>query len=648
MNAITSFIFSAIPLLSIAGFSVSLNRKFGVSPYIAPLAVISGIATLLYISDFILLMRLISLCLLVIGCLLLTGPLRDACRGLSSRHKGLILVLVLGVLFLYDLNAEAAFTNWDEFSHWGTIVKLISAEHTFHLKARGISYYFQDYPPGMALVSYYFLRLGPYSEPTVFFSYSMVLLACALPLAGAGLRVSYVRGFLASLIAFYLINRLGQGWSSALIDQIVGMIFGGALCALWISRDTSWKNTLALVPILCFLVLSKQAGGSLFLIVAGLVLLDRLYCWKFIVNSNLSVSDAANIAALFAVPYLIGASWKRYVLNEDLKRSFPDASLTKGVSRLVTDCCSSDRELTALGNFLSGLSHGKIDAKIPAGNFLDTLYHALLNSDSPIVALTSGHFGAVCLLVVLITLGACLHHRPSRERALLWGAVLITGGAAYMISLLIYYMYFFSDYEGRTVISMDRYLHTYELALAMFAATVLLSGPIVRGSRFMAERILVAVAGLAYFFHHNPNANSYLITGADRIAPVRQEIRDKVKPFIAATKKNANVYVIWQGTEGFELWMTNYELRPKNTNFQCFSLGPSQYNGDMYSCNLSAPALLQEFLRYDYVFVGKGLDGLEKTYPDIFKPTQDPTGFFSVHKDTNGRISLAPMKFSNN
>jgi hypothetical protein len=641
------------PVVAVAGLAWLCAKRFEVPSCLAPLCAIGSIVTCLYISDFLSPMRITAVVLLVIGNVIfafyLLRFIRD--RGVPDTRRAILLVmLIAGLLGLYYLNLHAAFTQWDEFSHWGTFTKMVESEHTFHLKEEGIRYYFEDYPPGTALFSYFFLQGTGYQESVIYFAHSLILLAGCLPTIGMVLAVSFFRGLLAIVACYLLVVVLGQGWSSALIDQIVGILFGGVISGYWLLRNAPPSRLLALVPVLCFLVLSKQSGASFALLAALLILADRIWVMRLETGWRRKIAVVLPVAALWLVPRLIQASWNQHVVSEGISQSYGAANLGEAFLRLA-GCCHTDRELATMASFFKAMT-GMPEAHPSApGSLLQIVIEQVFRLETlTSIWLGAGpsHFKILVLLCTLLIVSVFLQPRPLRARLALFGAAFVAAGFAYVLSLLVYYLYLFNEYEGRAITSHDRFINTYFLALGLFAIGVLLSVPAVT----LAGRAMTAAAAVIFLFLMRSFATpgSYLMDGVPRITASRVAIREFLKPILSSTSKYSSVYAVWESTtllqNGLEFWMMHYELRPRNTNHFCFSLGPPHYPEDVWSCKMNEQQVRDAFAGFQTVAVGNGLAVLRELYPDVFElaPSGQNAGIFETFSKANGELALRPFQ----
>lgn len=650
-----SLLLLLVPVLALAGHAWFLGRRFALSPYATPAIALGVIVTLLYASDYLLAMRATAFVLVLAGLALfgleLARWLRTGQR-LPLRRGVLLLVLLAGLAVLLDLNAAAAYSNWDEFSHWGTIAKLVAELHTYHLKTFGVRSYFEDYPPGMALAAYYFGRLAGYSEPAVYFSHALVLLAALLPMIGLAAQGSLARALLAVPAGYFLVVVLGQGWSSALIDHIVGVLFGCTLCTYLLVRERPPAYLLVLLPVLAMLVLAKQSGHSFAQLTVGAIAVDRaLLAWRHRSTGSLP-AVAAVVLALWLVPSAVSASWKHHVTSAQLRSTFSSTDLGAAYKKLGA-CCHSERELAVMTAFFRVFTGAEKPVAAQPGNLVTTAGRQLFQAETARMLWRGGihvHSKILLFLAALAVAGVALA-RPRAGAAAVLPALLFAGLGLYTLTLLAYYLYVFSDYEARTVTSMTRYLNSFELGLAMAFGGALLRA---RVSRAWGNALLtVGVAALLlYIWSRTPHSHHYLAQGAPRLDAERTALREFVRPVVERTPRDARVYVLWQAVTpldtGAQFWKLHHELRPRNTNLSCFSVGRPLQAEDIYSCPLPEAELRQQLAAHDYVAVGKGLATLQAQYPATFgRPDgHDRRIFRVVRQGADGKElrSLEPME----
>lgn len=169
---------------------------------------------------------------------------------------GMLFLGVAAVVLLIWLRGMIL-TDYDDFSHWGTVVKVMLGENRLPRFSDAIITY-QSYPTGSAGLLYYFLTIsGIHSEWLQLYVQSLF---------GAGMLTGlfvFCRGWLKSLFAgvcsaiFFLCC---TGPINLLVDTLLPLVALGGLCICVYYRDCLNSNYLWLAPYLVSLVAIKNSG----------------------------------------------------------------------------------------------------------------------------------------------------------------------------------------------------------------------------------------------------------------------------------------------------------------------------------------------------------------------------------------------------
>lgn len=599
LYALAGFLFL---LTCLAGLFYILTRFLKVPTCIAPAVIVGLVTGALFLSDFVGLMKLTSSLIIVIGLagaiLFIVNLFRES-RKIDfggNRQKLLWILIIWSCTCLYLLNIERVFSQWDEFSHWGSIIRAIYMADSFHFNPNPL--YFQDYPPGTALFSYFILHILGYSEGGAFFAYSLILLAYSIPIFGLAAdrgRFFLLIVFVATLI---LIRGLGHGWNTVLIDHILSVAFAGLLAAYLVLRERKaalWPLAFLFIP----LVLAKHAGVSMALAVYALVISDAIIIfagtkfkdrnWRW----NFVLVNTKPFIFLMVPALMLTSMWAWYVNVSDFTRGYGRFGIIELLS-MGLKCCSSERELIVISKF--------------------TQSYFQVNGYSPVL---------LTVLFVGVGIAATLHaNRGLERRRQLVALILLTSiGIFFAIVQLLYYLYAFNDFEALALTSFERFLNTYYLAWALSVmAWVTLSfnkkdmyskkvGFKILSKWIFTGLILVVLVVSARIFTGSMVDKAFL---AKRI-----ELRHWVNSLPVSVDAKSRIYIVWQGSNGFEFWQVFHEMLPRPTNWGCYSLGPKRYENDIWTCNYDERQLRSEWESYDYIAVASGYSNLQSIYPSI-------------------------------
>lgn len=608
MNLFVNQLVGFCLLLScLAGLSYLLIRFLKVPSCIAPPAVVGLVIGVLFLADFVHVMKLSSQILLVLGLAGAICAVINFCRERQrldfrawANHKSLLWALVLGAyVCLYLKNSGRVFYQWDEFSHWGSVIRAIYTANTFHFNPNPL--YFQDYPPGTALFSYFVLSIMGYSEGGAVFSYSIMLLAYCIPLLG----LAAARGRLFLLIVFVvslvLIRKLGHGWNTVLIDHVLSVTFAGLVTAYLLIRENNsarWPLALLFVTI----ALAKHAGVSMGLAACGLMVMDSIVIALGTTRQGqslrarcLSVTTAIWPWVLAILPSLILVMlWGWYVEVSGASRGYGRFGIVELLAQGL-GCCSTEREVTVVTKF--------------SDHFFQLVGY------SPVLL-------TVCFVGIGFFSALRANTAVLRQRQIMALLVMTGTGLFFTLVQLLFYLYAFNEYEALAIASFDRFLNTYYLAWVLSSlGWLVISWPketcrVEKANDGWRHKLLLCVAVMAALLLGLRIFSVNKID--DEFRAQRQEIREWVNSVPIPRGINSSTYIVWQGSNGFEFWQTFYETLPRVTNKVCYSLGPKRYSDDIWTCPYNESQLRVELAGFDYVLIASGYGDLQAIYPNLF------------------------------
>ena len=639
-------------------FAVATSYYFRIPLGAGFMAYACAVIIFLYGADFLGLLQDASIALHVIGVLLFMDWVRRANSAIRrlrfprNIYQDLAIAAVVAFAFTQValLCSTRQFFAWDEFSHWGTIIRSIYEANTFHFSPNPL--YFQDYPPGLALFSYHVLQIMGYSESNAYFSYALLLgcfSASLLHLAARGTLL----GFLASILAVWAsVEMLGPGWASVLVDHVLAFFFAGILAAYYLIRDAGGR--LMILPFfLAAFTLTKQAASSLALLASVIIIID----WTF---SQLGRRDglrwntlgfwlpAAGLSvSLIGTVLLTVASWRAYVVTAGLQQGWGSYSPYSHLTELA-NCCQSPREVAVIAKFASAFFNTptSMEAPGPIWQFGWEAVRRIVWTD-----LFSGELSGAPGKAMAVLFLASLFLVPlsssslDRWRNASFAFLMTLGGLGYALSLLITYLYAFSEYEGRTLASFDRFFSVYLLSWLMtLLAVAFRTFNHFRPSGRLAGHAVTAFLICGIFWSQISEAKpiltraqyemSYQDSQLTHTLAMREPIQRWVAGFRADLPSTARVFISWPKTSGLEFWLTKHELLPLVTNLTCFAFTPKRQPELIQECTMSSERLQEMLKEYDFVAVGDHLDEIQRDYPGIFAalPVGMHRGLFRVER----------------
>lgn len=594
---------TAAVVVAIAGYAAWLVWELDWPAETVFLPLFAAIISLLYVGAFV------GILFWATGAVVLAGvalAVRVAWRSLDGSlarprlNVGVISFLAAVVLVGWRLR-HAAFLGWDEFSHWGLASREIILNHA--LPGRVSPVLLRDYPPAASLF-HYFVAVGDLSEPTLYRAHALLALSALAALCGRGRRwlapVTVVFGYFG-LYAFC------RGFQTLDVDHLVALFFGCGLGAYFVWDDDS--RILRLIPVVFVLPLLKAVGLLLAILLVGIVGCDRWFAHDR--RSGTRVS----LALLVLAPILASASWSAHVRHLAAPTSFPIRPSASAVIDALSPEPLSPRARATRAAFSDALR------TLPVGP--DRLEEPARAGPSalPSWTLTTREWLAAFVIAAGV-LAAALGAGQRRRFAVCLGGLAVCV-VAHLGGLLFLYLFSFSEYEGVRLASFGRYVGLLMFGLALVTFAWMAKALDTPGSRVPLVYACLAATTVGMLVTAPAEAFRFGRDGALPLQPIRRQAQELLAPLLPYIALDGHVYVVVTGTGGYEALLARYELSPRLINADCWSLGPPRFQGDVWSCALTAAEWAQRLQDYDYVVLGITDDRFWQDYGELFNGRRD-------------------------
>lgn len=516
------------------------------------------------------------------------------------------------------------FDQWDEFSHWGDVVKATVDLNGFSTNSASMSA-FQTYPPGMVIFQYLFQRIGiltggPFREWGAYFSYNLFLLCFFAPLFSK-LSLKKPLRSLASLVcilalptAFYT-----KTWFSLYIDVAVSCVFAYGLYSIVKSdeKDTDQTNWLQILSVCsaCFMLpMLKDAG--IFFAIALLLMFLCTQKWKAGWKGILAVAISAILPIL---------AWKINVRISGATEVFPMQFDLRELGRVILGRGAEYR-----------------------GTVLEEYVPTTLISKTFVIGNTGLAINYLMLMVIVSVAAYFMLQKQANQTVSIGlrriGIAIPVLFVVYTGGLLITYMFQFSEYEALRYSAFERYISMPLCGICCFLLYILLDN--LQSKR----RIWIAILTCAVLLVA-PLENAYHFLNRDYVSESvksRSEYTQLADKIHRDVPESATVYIISQQDNGADFWVMHYLCRPARVNigqlsektgfsgFQAggYSIGGPYTNNDIWSANISPETLMDEWVsRYDYVAVLHTNDYLNETFAPLFDGKLMDNGLYQIDKE---------------
>lgn len=583
------------------------------------------ISLILFFSGLLKLLTagVITILVMAIGCLswsvfelIKKGKVKAFFTNLFS--EGFIAFLILSIVAVRSVSGKL-FDSWDEFSHWGDIVKAMSFLDDFGTNSLSFSL-FKNYPPGMSLLQYFLEKLfmffpkGHFEEWLTYFVYQVYCFSFLIPLfclktqKGAGSRI--VSGLLSAAVVFFApLTFAGDIWRYLYIDPFLGVVFGAGAAGVCLEKNKKDFEYHMFIWASCFSLALGKDSGLLF----G-VFLFLFYIVDYLISdckeSKIDIRSLLLPLCVAIFSFLPKALWNAHITGAGVKpetvgkidlHDCVNVILHRTTNYRSTVCASfkyhffSERRM--LGDTVISLSYFVIAVLI----FALTAAVLFVLKKRKIIAAGSGQ-------VTFLGLG------------ITW--------IIYIAGIVVSYMYCFSEYEALALASFERYMSVIYLALWIFFLATLFKG-ISESESIVLRYVAGTIFLVAVIFCSDKNRACNYLSRKNVAESI--ELRSGYDNLVSMIQTNCTsddkLFLISEEDNGFDLIVLNETLRPLRFFNHDYSIGEPQYQGDEWTIPVSADELKREIADgYSFVAVKKINDYFRNEYSSLFATGENICG----------------------
>lgn len=391
----------------------------------------------------------------VAGFILLVVRKKD--HDFTSRcfSVGFFVFLAICLLFLI-LDSGRWLTTWDEYSHWGKMVKEMLRLDRFYSEPQSNLLAHKDYPPFAPVFELLWCRLSlKYTEGTATMALDTLGFSMILPLVLERLECRKQRGkaqkFLSPLVIavvlLMVILNFDHVQSMTLnLDLFLPLFYVSLI--MMISDKELRRSGFGFTMLLLGqfgLIITKQMGIAFVLLV-----------WFFYTMSE--VMDTENFRkekprrmvglgirslVILIIPVISNAVWNRYISKLGLGGQFSLAKVN--IKTLL-------RVLAGGGDWVQHITFVR---------YIRALFTTNISTGLFPMTYVSSVILAFCILIVMAYVFRTVVHKGEMMR---YGALFALGSAGYALAMLAMYMFCYTEAEMSVLASYERYMSTYILS----------------------------------------------------------------------------------------------------------------------------------------------------------------------------------------
>jgi hypothetical protein len=451
---------------------------------------------------------------------------------------GLIIFLTIYFcLVFYDYNRF--FTQWDEFSHWGVMIKEMLRLDDFYSISNSTLLVHKDYPPILQLYELFCSKLaGNYKESIIIFVFHLLEISLFIPFLEKKQvkKANFFNSICLLGIVFLMLLFMDQHGIINCIynDYFMAILIAYLICFILFKYDIKdIVDNIMLCIGLAFLLLTKQMGLPFYLMIIFLLVIKNKKLFK---KNNIVLLIKVSFITII-IPLLFLGIWNNYINNLKVDKQFDTANIK--INKLPK---------IILGN--DGKQY-QIDA---SHNYLKSIFTKTITTSY----IPLSYFQTIMVGLVILYIIYMLHKKEFvKEKFNLLILILILGAIGYTFVMLNMYTFLFDSYEAPRLASFNRYMATYSIII--FSCAIMIYIEYLKKNNlnlFILLTILLIIQKPSNFTKLYPAVGSHYESIYEIDANYLNE----------KTDSNSKIFIIAQNTDGTYQYYIKYYSNPRFVN----------------------------------------------------------------------------------
>lgn len=511
---------------------------------------------------------------------------------------GLLLFFILNIVLIY-FERGRMFSDWDEFSHWGSAIKSMFTINDFSTNQNS-TLMFKSYPPAMTIFQYIFQFIkGQFIEYYAYYSYSLFVFSLLLPFT-SNLRWKNISKIFICLILIIVtpIFIYTNFYNSIYIDAALGLTFGFIVSKILCTKENYKIYDIILICSSFFvLILEKDTGLFLALIALVIFTIDILKYKNNLKKLNKTqIIKKLGICVLPLICIIIAKFTWSYLINiNNAEKMFSNSYNFIGIIKLIIGKDTTYRSIV-VENFINGC----FDKKILEG----------------IVSVNTIELGIIFAIVFLLISKICSCNK--RENCFL--IIVIVGLILYLFGLMITYAYKFPEVEAIEIASFVRYVKIYYAGLMFITYAIFINYKEMDNKTILIYTLIVMLfspISTIYNLHKSISTSiNYRSNFLSEVEKIKNNIDDGKSLFFIDKIDTEE-----EGVPGKVYWVERYSLIPVEFNDH----GSWNITTDLSKVNRFCHYMSfeefknQVFNQYDYIYIRHLNEDFKTEYGVLFE-----------------------------
>lgn len=301
-------------ILSLYGYKYFLQYHFRIHSRLSWLSACCLTTLMIYIFSFTNVLNYAVYCVFIIGVFLAVYALYKSHKSKKKVKKtvnfvtlGLFVYAIIFIPTLYQTSLE----HYDNFSHWGIIVKFLFTES----RLPGIDdtiISFSSYPLGSSLFIYYMTKIVGFSDATMLLAQFIFILSCLSAIFSIVIDESrsLIIGFIFSIFSIFNYFNIAIRMNNLLVDFLLPLLALAIISGTYSLRDNNKGLTIYFILTTSILCIIKNSALFFFIIVISYYFYTIIHHRHQFKKIYMMLLNVISVFILSLLPYFV---WRRHV-----------------------------------------------------------------------------------------------------------------------------------------------------------------------------------------------------------------------------------------------------------------------------------------------------------------------------------------------
>ena len=533
--------------------------------------------------------------------------------------RGLVAFTVVYVFFTI-LDFARKFTNWDEFSHWGVMIKEMLRNDKFYSDGISTLMVHKDYPPIIQIFELLWTKVcTAYNEASIMkclhiFEFSLFIPALYSINNNKEKSKFVIFKTLGLIIIAYLsmlVFDAHEVINTIYTDFIMAILLAYILYTIISEKDKlSYFAIFSVSLPLCFLVLTKQMGIPFFLISVLAYGIDLLFDMKK--NKDKYKNEKRKVfkfvlifICIIVIPLILWKSWGMYVEKLELEQQFK----------------LSDIKIFDLPKILKGET-GEQWQTISGNKFIGAVFTKNITTSNIEISFIQATGILLLFYIVFFIINKDNYSKGQKISIIV---SIIIGAIGYTFVMLNMYVFSFGPREGPGLASFERYMDTYVIFMISLLLMMIFNKSEEKSSW---KSVLLILAGILLIGH----PGQLLKLKPDLVADEMNEYELDAEKIKNVVEDDAYVYILGVNEEMMREYLVKYYANPITTNIENYKFDTSdEVNPQNYVENIK-----DYILKYKYLYLKAVNEDFINKYGFLFKDNKiKEEGIYKINNLNN-------------